>query len=288
MIKKRMAKNITALAITFILTIAMAVTALAAPGGFGGKGGPGGSTGGKGAMQNKQQEASADGDGSNIERPELPDGEAPSGERPELPDGEAPSGERPELPNGEAPSGERPELPDGEAPSGEKPELPDGKAPSGERPELPKGKAPAGDMKGINTDDISTAIEALEDGDVKTDLESLLSDYETAKAALDTAINDGSDDIDSCREAEMKAMEALRAALEEAGIDTRPELPDGEMNNESEMDQCSEKPVDNGDSDAPPEKPSSVQKESTDSGSDQRSGNLFARFGNWFKSLFFK
>ena len=76
MIKKRLVRKTTALAITGALTIAMTATVLAAPGGNGGPGGPGGPS------QEMQQGG-------------APNGEAPSGERPEMPSGEAPSGERP-------------------------------------------------------------------------------------------------------------------------------------------------------------------------------------------------
>lgn len=312
MIKKRLVKKTTAIAITGALTIAMTASVLAAPGGPGGNGGPGGGPGGGGPSQEMQQGAAinevdfgrgdigheggpasgespyvnrnaaersegalpqqgpggggdfnpggSQGDGGPTgqmpempsgeaptgERPEMPSGEAPTGERPEMPSGEAPTGERPEMPSGEAPTGERPEMPSSEAPTGERPEMPSGEAPTGERPEMPSGEAPTGQkpdmkggntgrgeqnrpemgMKGINTDSIKTSIEALEDEDTKAALETLLNDYEAAKTALDAAIKEGSDDVDTLREAEKTAMDALNTALKEAGIDTRPERPD--------------------------------------------------------------
>ena len=299
MIKKRLVKKTTAIAITGALTMAMTASVLAAPGGPGGNGGPGGGPGGGGPSQEMQQGAAinevdpgrgdigheggpASGESPYVDRnaaersegaipqqgpvgggdfnpggsqgdggptgqmPEMPSGEAPTGERPEMPSGEAPTGERPEMPSGEAPTGERPEMPSGEAPTGERPEMPSGEAPTGERPEMPSGEAPTGQkpdmkggnsgrgeqnkpgmgMKGINTDNIKTSIEAVEDEDTKAALETLLSDYEAAKTALDTAIKEGSDDVDTLREAEKTAMEALNTALKEAGIDTRPERPD--------------------------------------------------------------
>ena len=256
MIKKRLVKKTTAIAITGALTIAMTASVLAAPGGPGGNGGPGGGPGGGGPSQEMQQGPGGGGDfnpggsqgdgGPTGQMPEMPSGEAPTGERPEMPSGEAPTGERPEMPSGEAPTGERPEMPSGEAPTGERPEMPCGEAPTGERPEMPSGEAPTGEkpnmkggnagrgeqnrpemgMKGINTDSIKTSIEALEDEDTKTALETLLSEYESAKTALDTAIKEKSDDVDTLREAEKTAMEALNTALKEAGIDTRPERPD--------------------------------------------------------------
>ena len=171
--------------------------------------------------------------GPTGQMPEMPSGEAPTGERPEMPSGEAPTGEMPEMPSGEAPTGERPEMPSGEAPTGERPEMPSGEAPTGEKPDMKGGNAGRGEqnrpemgMKGINTDSMKTSIEALEDEDTKTALETLLSEYESAKTALDTAIKEKSDDVDTLREAEKTAMEALNTALKEAGIDTRPERPD--------------------------------------------------------------
>jgi hypothetical protein len=197
-----------------------------------------------------------------------------------MPSGEAPTGERPEMPSGEAPTGERPEMPSGEAPTGEKPNMKGGNAGRGEqnRPEM--------GMKGINTDSMKTSIEALEDEDTKTALETLLSEYESAKTALDTAIKEKSDDVDTLREAEMKAMEALRTALEEAGIDARPQLPEGEGNGDTGMGQRPEKPADDDGSDMPSEKPAMQQSGAANNGTNSASDNIFTRFGNWFMSLF--
>ena len=244
MIKKRLLKKSTGLIIIGVLTVAMTAVVLAAPrrpGGNGNTEGNGnmGSTGGKGSMQEIQG-----GFGENMpslddsDRPELSDGEGFTGERPELPDGAEPTGDRPELPDGEGPAGERPELPDGVEPTGDRPELPDGEEAAGERPELPDGEKCGqrgdrngrGGMKEINTEDINTAIEALEDEEVKADLKALLSDYENAKEALKTAIENAAEDIDTYRKAEIESMKALREALDEAGIDTRPELAEEEGN----------------------------------------------------------
>ena len=57
MIKKRLVKKTTAIAITGALTIAMTASVLAAPGGPGGNGGPGGGPGGGGPSQEMQQGA---------------------------------------------------------------------------------------------------------------------------------------------------------------------------------------------------------------------------------------
>ena len=273
MIKKRLVKKTTAIAITGALTIAMTASVLAAPGGPGGNGGPGGGPGGGGPSQEMQQGAAinevdpgrgdigheggpASGESPYVDRNAAERSEGalpqqgpggggdfnpggsqgdggPTGQMPEMPSGEALTGERPEMPSGEAPTGERPEMPSGEAPTGERPEMPSGEAPTGEKPNMKGGNAGRGEqnrpemgMKGINTDSIKTSIEALEDEDTKTALETLLSEYESAKTALDTAIKEKSDDVDTLREAEKTAMEALNTALKEAGIDTRPERPD--------------------------------------------------------------
>ena len=167
----------------------------------GGPGGPGGSEGFKGA---------------GGQRPSFEEGE-----RPELPSSE--EGERPELPSFE--EGERPELPEGEMPEE------DGKNGPGMR---------GMKMKDIDTSSIQTAIEALEDEDVKAKLEILLGEYTDAKASLDTAFEEESDDIDTYRKAEMEAMKALREALDEAGIDTRPELPEGVEAKDAEKPELSE------------------------------------------------
>ena len=229
MIKKGLVKKTTALAITGALTIAMTATVLAAPGGPGGNGGPGGGPGGGGPSQEMQQGGDPNGEAPTGERPEMPSEEAPTGERPEIPSGEAPTGERPEMPSGEAPAGERAEMSSDEAPTGERPEMPDG-----EQSEMPgeKGgrdgqKNGGKGMSGVNTDEIASAIEALENEETKANLEALLSDYEAAKSALDEAMKEGSDDVDTYMEAEKSAMEALRTALDEADIDTRPQRPDG-------------------------------------------------------------
>ena len=150
------------------------------------------------------------------------------------------------------------------------------------RPERPDNKG----MKGFNTDEIKTSIEAVEDEDTKAALETLLSEYESAKTALDTAIKEGSDDVDTLREAEMKAMEALRTALEEAGIDARLQLPEGEGNGDTGMGQRPEKPADDDGSDMPSEKPAMQQSGAANNGTNAAADNIFARIGNWFMSLF--
>ena len=221
------------------------------------------------------------GDGQGFEMQQRP-GE---GERPNFPDGEKPEfseGERPELPDGEMPQfeeGERPELPEGEQ-SGR----------PGEMRERGKG------MKGINTNGIKTAIEALEDDDVKSELEDLLSAYEEAKAALDAAMESKDDDLESYRTAELDAMKALMEALEEAGIDTRPELPEGEEGNEPESDNNEDqegRQIIRQDQDNGQQGGRAMQNRGNDqlirtnnaASDDDSVESAFAKIVNWFKSF---
>lgn len=218
MIKKRQSKRNAAIILTSVLSIAMASTVMAAPGGPGGNAGPSGN-GGLGGRAGLQ--------GGFEQRGQMPSFE--EGERPELPTFE--EGERPEPP--EFDGSDRPEPPEGqmtETEDEDRPEPSEGEMPK--RPEMKDGR----EMKGIDTDSIQTAIEDLDDEDVKADLETLLAEYTEAKSALDSAIESESEDIDTYRKAEMDAMKALREALDEAGIDTRPELPEGEDGERPEFD----------------------------------------------------
>ncbi len=218
MIKKRQSKRNAAIILTSVLSIAMASTVMAAPGGPGGNAGPSGN-GGPGGRAGLQ--------GGFEQRGQMPSFE--EGERPELPTFE--EGERPEPP--EFDESDRPEPPEGqmtETEDEDRPEPPEGEMPK--RPEMKDGR----EMKGIDTDSIQTAIEDLDDEDVKADLETLLAEYTEAKSALDSAIESESEDIDTYRKAEMDAMKVLREALDEAGIDTRPELPEGEDGERPEFD----------------------------------------------------
>ena len=218
MIKKRRSKRNVAIILTSVLSIAMASTVMAAPGGPGGNAGPSGN-GGPGGRAGLQ--------GGFEQRGQMPSFE--EGERPELPTFE--EGEKPEPP--EFDGSDIPEPPEGqmtETEDEDRPEPSEGEMPK--RPEMKDGR----EMKGIDTDSIQTAIEDLDDEDVKADLETLLAEYTKAKSALDSAIENESEDIDTYRKAEMDAMKALREALDEAGIDTRPELPEGEDGERPEFD----------------------------------------------------
>ena len=273
MFKKNTSKKLTTLAITGALSILMAQAVMAAPGGFGG--GPQGGQGFGGGPQG----------GDMMQEMQRPEGEMPEfneGERPELPEGELPElseGEMPEKPEGEMPEGERPELPEGE----------EGK--------MPGMKGDRGDFaKGIDTEAISESIDALEDDDTKESLTELLSAYEDAKSALDSAIESEDEDIDSYREAEMTAMKALFDALEEAGIDTKPAKPEGDATemSESERPELSESEM----SELPKENERRESFQNTEgaqqnaaaqqSGESQQknSKGVISKIANWFKSLF--
>lgn len=273
MFKKNTSKKLTTLAITGVLSILMASSVMAAPGGPGS--GPQGGQGFGGGPQG----------GGMMQEMQRPEGEMPAfneGERPELPEGEQPElseGEMPEKPEGEMPEGERPELPEGE----------EGKMPGmkGDR---------GGFAKGIDTEAISESIDALEDDDTKESLTELLSAYEDAKSALDSAIESEDEDIDSYREAEMTAMKALFDALEEAGIDTKPAKPEGDATemSESERPELSESEM----SELPKENERRESFQSTEgaqqnaaaqqSGESQQknSKGVISKIANWFKSLF--
>ncbi len=278
MIKKRQSKRNAAIILTSVLSIAMASTVMAAPGGPGGNagqsgnGGPGGRTGLQGGFE---------------QRGEMPSFE--EGERPELPTFE--EGERPEPP--EFDGSDRPEPSEGqmtETEDEDRPESPEGEMPK--RPEMKDGR----EMKGIDTDSIQTAIEDLDDEDVKADLETLLAEYTEAKSALDSAIESESEDIDTYRKAEMDAMKALREALDEAGIDTRPELPEGEDGERPEFDndlgqtggQIIREDLNgmrqNVQIPSNSEKSELINRNKT--GSESSSGTTFNKFVKWLESLF--
>ena len=278
MFKKNTSKKLTTLAITGALSILMASSVMAAPGGFGG--GPQGGQGFGGGPQG----------GGMMQEMQRPDGEMPEfneGERPELPEGELP-----ELPEGEMPEKPEGELPEGEMPEGERPELPEG-----EEEKMPGMKGDRGGFaKGIDTEAISESIDALEDDDTKESLTELLSAYEDAKSAFDSAIESEDDDIDSYREAEMTAMKALFDALEEAGIDTKPAKPEGDATemSESERPELSESEM----SELPKENERRESFQNTEgaqqnaaaqqSGESQQknSKGVISKIANWFKSLF--
>ena len=281
MFKKNTSKKLTTLAITGALSILMAQAVMAAPGGFGG--GPQGGQGFGGGPQG----------GGMMQEMQRPEGEMPEfneGERPELPEGELPElpeGEMPELPEGEMP-----EKPEGEMPEGERPELPEGE--EGKMPGLKGGQS--GFAKGIDTEAISESIDALEDDDTKESLTELLSAYEDAKSALDSAIESEDEDIDSYREAEMTAMKALFDALEEAGIDTKPAKPEGDATEMSESErpelsesEMSELPKENEGRDSFQNTEGAQQNAAAQqSGASQQknSEGVISKIANWFKSLF--
>ncbi|MCR5420954.1 MAG: hypothetical protein K6E98_08110 [Lachnospiraceae bacterium] len=265
MFKKELVKKSMAMVITGALTIAMSVSVFAAPGGnMGGMRGnpsqgmqsqmPGNSQMQGGGFSQGMQPAGAGPEQEisdtqrpsfeNEEMPEISDTERPSfenGEMPEMSDTERSSfenGEMPEMSDTERPSfenGEMPEMSDTERPSFENGEMPEA---FGQDQDVKQGKqgnvkemGPGKDMgkAGMNTEDILSAVSELEDEDVKSNIESLVSAYESAKEALEAAKDDEDADVESLMQAEKDAMEALRTALDEAGIDTKPEFEEGKQ-----------------------------------------------------------
>ncbi len=270
MIRKGLSKRNAAIILTGVLSLAMASAVMAAPQGPGGNGGPGGRGGMQGGFSQRGQMPTFE----EGERPEIPEFE--EGERPEIPEFE--EGERPELP--ELEEGERPEPPTGqrtETDDENRPELPEGEM--SERPEMKEGQK----MKGIDIESIQTAIDDLDDGDIKSALEALLEEYSKAKTALDTAIEDESDDIDTYRKTEMDAMKALREALDEAGIDTRPELTEGER---GEAPERFENNGSCGKSGQMEEQIARGSEERSDKIGQKSSNTAFDRISNWFGSFF--
>ena len=278
MIKKDLVKKTTVIAITGALTVAMTAIVFAKPGGFENgmqgrdrmedmRGGPNGNIGFDGDMSGMPGGGAPDGERPEITLGEVEDddiGERGAGKdfndgRPEMQGDIALDGERPELPDGEDFTGERPELPDSEEFTEERPELPDGEKSDRENHDMPGGResvnrksdvrADRKDMKGINTEDIKTAVDAIEDEDTKTALGTLIDDYENARDAMKTAIEEDAEDINTYREAEKSAMEELRTALEEAGISTGQERPDGkEAGNDADNENTSKREMRQGDS----------------------------------------
>ena len=77
------------------------------------------------------------------------------------------------------------------------------------------------EMEGINTDKIEEAIASLTDTDAQASLTELLTAYETAWNARQTAIAENStDDLSALTSAVTAAKDALDAALDAAGVDT--------------------------------------------------------------------
>lgn len=270
MINKKLVKKTAAITITGALAIAMTATVMAGPGGPGGPGG--GMQGGPG----QEMQGSSTG-----ERPEMPSGE--EGIPRDSSDASKPDSKQMSPGHLESPDTEVGGR--GEAPTGERPKMPGGKG--GEQTGQMKDNK---GMPGMNTDDIKTAVEALEDENVKAGLETLISDYEAAKTAMEEAVNDESEDIDTFREAEMKAMEALRIALEEAGINTRPEMPEENENRENGNNQEGRQEMkQNGNTQGGQRSGLDNNTEyqgQQGSDSNSSSDNIFESIGKWFMSLF--
>ena len=187
-----------------------------------------------------------------------------------------------------------PEMPDGAAPDGAS--FPGGFSPDGESASNgqfsrnggfgPGGQRDFGGHDGFGRDggpqgmenNVLKAIDALEDGETKTNLEALMDSVHTAMEAL----HDADDDSREAAEAAVKeARDALNSALEEAGID-------------AQMNEAPEKP-ENSSGMTRPERPENGGRqniptflnredlESIDLNDEEQVQNLFQQFLNWLR-----
>jgi hypothetical protein len=143
-----------------------------------------------------------------------------------------PMGQRDFMPDGETP----PEMPDGEFfPGGPQSDFEpaDGALPpdgfGGFGPQHGFGRRGGMDAHGMDAE-ILTAIEALEDGETKTELQSLYDKLHSAMEALKQADSDSREAAETAvKEARDALNEALTAAGIEAAMSEPPAKPDGEM-----------------------------------------------------------
>ena len=155
--------------------------------------------------------------GTGAARPDPMKG--PMGQRDFMPDGETP----PEMPDGEFfPGGPQGDFKpaDGELP-------PDGFGGFGPQ----HGFGRRGGMAAHGMDaEILTAIEALEDGETKTELQAL---YDKLHSAMEALMQADDNSRDAAETAVKEARDALNEALTAAGIEAAmsepPAKPDGEM-----------------------------------------------------------
>ena len=253
-------------------------------------------------------------DGRNDERDMDRGGDRMEGEGRKLPDGEVPDfadGERPELPDKEAPDfadGERPKLPDGEASDFE-----NGQGRGPEDGEEGRGMRPDDRMGGmesmLNTEAVSSAIDEIEDDDVRSSLFELLSAYsdalEAEKSYLDeNGVPEPSDDEDAepveddelmaLREAVIEAKNALVEALDEAGIDREIYIDDKDPVKKPD-EELKDRPENDGNEKMQNE--AEMKPLATDAGADDNKTleaddtasakqNIFVRVARWFSKLF--
>jgi len=143
-----------------------------------------------------------------------------------------PMGQRDFMPDGETP----PEMPDGEIfPGGPQSDFEpaDGALPpdgfGGFGPQHGFGRRGGMDAHGMDAE-ILTAIEALEDGETKTELQAL---YDKLHSAMEALMQADDNSRDAAETAVKEARDALNEALTAAGIEAAmsepPAKPDGEM-----------------------------------------------------------
>ncbi|MCR5654558.1 MAG: DUF4175 domain-containing protein [Lachnospiraceae bacterium] len=260
--KRRTIMKFSAIALAAVVAAQTAGTVYAAPGGDmggmqqGGQMQPGGNMGGMqqmqpggdmGGMQQMQpggdmggmQQMQPGGMTQGSEQMQAPTGQAPT-DAPEVPDGETVQtpDDLPELPEGT--DGELPELPadaDGQAPQGQNGQMPQmGQMPQGqngqqmgEPMELPEGA--------LNIGAVQAAIDAVEDEDTKTELQSLLDAYTTALGEPGTEPSEDAEDVIAA------AQTALQDAIDAAGVEVSDEMPElPEMGANGQMPQMGQMP----------------------------------------------
>ncbi len=183
-------------------------------------------------------------DGQSEQRPPM-DGNVPGNENGEPADGQRPpmDGNVPGNENGAPADGQRPPM-DGNVPGGENGEPADGQrppmdgnAPGGENGEPANGQRPPmdgnapggehGEFGPMRENDpmhrVLEAVDALEEGEVKTALKALLDAY---RDAIEAERNASEEDRTAAAEAVAAARDAVNAALTEASIEAQIASPD--------------------------------------------------------------
>lgn len=163
-------------------------------------------------------------------------------------------------------NGERPAEFQRENEKGDRPDMPD----SGQKPSRPMNN---GDF---DFDDLvektAEKLESVTDEELKAELNSLLEEYKTAAAALQSAVESKEDEqsLKSLRESTDSARKALANALKEAGIEVG-----------------GSKPKDN-DGDKKPDKIKLSEPSESEPSAEQESGSggFFSAIMNWFGNLF--
>lgn len=213
--------------------------------------------------------------------------------------------------NGEAPDQGMQQMPPKEAPQeGQKPagEQPAGEKPADEKPaegttqdaqQLPPAQMdqkPAEEMKDNGVENTLKAVEALDDSDQKTNLQSLLEAYKAAVEAADKTTDEAS--RKTALEAVDAAREALNAALTEAGVDSQISAVEEIAEGQKPAEEMKDNGVENTQKPAevkPAEKivqdgttavaPAAESTETAQNAADKENMNLFQKFLQWLKGF---